>query len=294
MAAAWDLCGNPSSVHAEGRRARKLIEDARASVARAVGAVPRNIVFTSGGTEANALALTPGLRRAAGLPAERLVISAIEHASVLAGGRFPAETVGTTRVTGAGLIGLNRLRATLDGGPPALVSVMLANNETGAVQPIAEVAEIVHPCVPVRRGEVEDRDPGALDHGATWHIGRLVRNLRPSPLRHEGDAGVGNRTRWERPDARYGDLVGGASRRFSPDRPCGRLRAMRVDVRCKKCGQRRRLELGDPGDTPVDEFIHRVKERLAHQPSFECFGGHLELAPPLPRFWEIDWTSCGP
>ena len=69
---------------------------------------------------------------------------------------------------------------------------------------------------------------------------------------------------------------------------------MRVDVSCKKCGQRRRLELGDPGDTPVDEFIHRVKERLTHQPSFECFGGHLELAPPLPHFWEIDWTSCGP
>src|SRR6266566_3157663 len=77
------------------------------------------------------------------------------------------------------------------------------------------------------------------------------------------------------------------SRRFSPDRPCGRLRTMRVDVSCKKCGQRRRLELGDPGDTPVDEFIHRVKERLAHHPSFECFGGHLELAPPLPRIWEM-------
>jgi cysteine desulfurase len=144
MAAAWDLCGNPSSVHAEGRQARKLIEDARASVARAVGAVPRNIIFTSGGTEANALALTPGLRRAAGLPAERLVISAIEHASVLAGGRFPAEAVGTTRVTGAGLLDLIGLRATLEGGPPALVSVMLANNETGALQPIAEAAEIVH------------------------------------------------------------------------------------------------------------------------------------------------------
>jgi cysteine desulfurase len=144
MAAAWDLCGNPSSVHAEGRQARKLIEDARASLARAVGAVSRSIVFTSGGTEANALALTPGLRRAAGLPAKRLVISAIEHASVLAGGRFPAEAVGTTRVTSAGLVDLNRLRATLEGGPPALVSVMLANNETGAVQPIAETAEIVH------------------------------------------------------------------------------------------------------------------------------------------------------
>ena len=67
MAAAWDLAGNPSSVHAEGRQARKLVEDARAAIADAVGALARNVVFTSGGTEANALALTPGLRRASGL-----------------------------------------------------------------------------------------------------------------------------------------------------------------------------------------------------------------------------------
>ena len=90
MAAAWELSGNPSSVHAEGRQARRLVEDARASVAGAVGALPRNVVFASGGTEANALALTPGLRRGSGAPVERLLVSAIEHASVLSGGRFPA------------------------------------------------------------------------------------------------------------------------------------------------------------------------------------------------------------
>jgi cysteine desulfurase len=144
MAAAWDLCGNPSSVHAEGRQARRLVEDARAAVASAVGAQPRNVVFTSGGTEANALALTPGLRRASGLPVQRLVVSAVEHASVLAGGRFPAESISTVAVTSSGLIDLDRLRAALEGGSPALVSVMLANNETGAVQPVAEAAGIVH------------------------------------------------------------------------------------------------------------------------------------------------------
>jgi cysteine desulfurase len=143
MAAAWDLCGNPSSVHAEGRQARKLVEDARAIVAGAVGAVPRNVVFTSGGTEANALALGSGLRRASS-PVERLVVSAIEHASVLAGGRFPAEAIETVSVTPAGLLDLEHLRAVLEGKSPALVSVMLANNETGAVQPVAEAAEIVH------------------------------------------------------------------------------------------------------------------------------------------------------
>ena len=144
MAAAWDFCGNPSSVHAEGRQARRLVEEARAVVAAAVGALPRNVVFTSGGTEANALALTPGLRRGSGPPVERLLVSAIEHASVLAGGRFPTEATGTIGVTSAGLLDLDRLRANLECGPPALVSVMLANNETGAAQPVAAAAEIVH------------------------------------------------------------------------------------------------------------------------------------------------------
>jgi cysteine desulfurase len=144
MAAAWDLPGNPSSVHAEGRQSRRWVEQARTSVANAVGAEPRNVVFTSGGTEANALALAPGLRRASGLPVQRLVVSAIEHASVLAGGRFPIEAIATVGVTSSGLLDLDRLRAALEGGPPALVSVMLANNETGAVQPVKEAAGIVH------------------------------------------------------------------------------------------------------------------------------------------------------
>jgi cysteine desulfurase len=144
MAAALELSGNPSSVHAEGRQARRLVEEARARVAGAVGASPRNLVFTSGGTEANALALTPGLRRGAGLPVERLLVSAIEHASVLSGGRFPAEAIEHVGVTGSGLLDLDRLRAMLASGAPALVSVMLANNETGAIQPVGEAAEIIH------------------------------------------------------------------------------------------------------------------------------------------------------
>jgi cysteine desulfurase len=144
MAAAWDLCGNPSSVHAEGRQARKLVEDSRARVAGAIGAQPRNVVFTSGGTEANAAALTSGLRRGSGLAVERLAVSAIEHASVLAGGRFPSEAIDTVGVTRSGLLDLDRLREMLAGRPPTLVSLMLANNETGAVQPVAEAAEMVH------------------------------------------------------------------------------------------------------------------------------------------------------
>src|SRR4051794_28627132 len=88
MVAAFDLIGNPSSVHAEGREARRLVEEARVALASAVGALPRNVVFTSAGTEANALALSSGLKGASGGPVQRLLVSAVEHASVLAGGRF--------------------------------------------------------------------------------------------------------------------------------------------------------------------------------------------------------------
>ncbi len=144
MTAAMELCGNPSSVHAEGRQARKLVEDARTAVAGAVGAQPRNVIFTSGGTEANALAMRRGLKREPNPPVQRLVVSAIEHASVLAGGRFPREAIEIVGVTRSGLIDPAHLRRLLQGKPPALVSVMLANNETGAVQPIAAAAEIVH------------------------------------------------------------------------------------------------------------------------------------------------------
>jgi cysteine desulfurase len=144
MTEAWELAGNPSSVHAEGRQARRMVEGARAAVAKAVGAASRNVTFTSGGTEANTLALAPGVRRAGGPQAQRLLVSAIEHASVLTGGRFPPDRVDQFGVTSDGLIDLDQLRRAIAAGPPALVSIMAANNETGAVQPITEAAEIVH------------------------------------------------------------------------------------------------------------------------------------------------------
>jgi cysteine desulfurase len=142
MMTAFDLCGNPSSVHAEGRRARRLMEDAREAVARAIGASARNVVFTSGGTEANALALNPGLRAPAG-PVGRLLMSAIEHPSVLSGGQFAQAAIRSIPVNRSGVIDLERLRGMLAEGPPALVSVMAANNETGALQPISDVAGLV-------------------------------------------------------------------------------------------------------------------------------------------------------
>src|SRR5262245_42243283 len=87
--AALELSRNPSSVHGEGRAARRGIEEARDAVAALVNADPRNVVFSSGGTEANALALSPHVQVGSDKrPFDRLFVSAIEHPSVLAGGRF--------------------------------------------------------------------------------------------------------------------------------------------------------------------------------------------------------------
>ena len=101
VVAALDALGNPSSVHREGRAVRHLIEQAREQVAALVGAEPRNVVFTSGATEANMLALTPAFEAAKDKPrrCERLLVSAIEHPSVRGGGRFPAARVDEFGVT---------------------------------------------------------------------------------------------------------------------------------------------------------------------------------------------------
>ena len=137
--------GNPSSVHAEGRAARRLVEHAREQVAALVGAEPANVFFTSGGTEANMLALTPVIETAdEKRPRGRLLMSAIEHSSVRAGGRFPRETIEDVPVTPDGRIDLAALGKAVARESRPLVSLMLANNETGVVQPIAEAAAIVH------------------------------------------------------------------------------------------------------------------------------------------------------
>src|SRR5262245_62514458 len=144
MLAALDIAGNPSSVHAEGRAARRLVEEARESVAALVGAEPRNVVFTSGGTEANMLALAPA-SAADGRVRDRLLVSAVEHPSVLAGGRFSPAAVERLPVTADGRLDLAALerRLALLGGP-ALVSLMLAHDETWGVRPVSEGAHLTH------------------------------------------------------------------------------------------------------------------------------------------------------
>lgn len=151
MEAAFDCVGNPSSVHAEGRAARYLVEQAREQVANLLGAEPRNLIFTSGGTEANVLALSPRLSLGADkAPRDRLLISAIEHPSVRAGGRFPSESIEDVPVSSSGIVDLAALQTRLDAlratekGVRPLVALMHANNETGVVQPVADAAEMVH------------------------------------------------------------------------------------------------------------------------------------------------------
>lgn len=149
MAVALECLGNPSSVHAEGRAARRVVEEAREKVARLLGAASGNVTFTSGGTEANMLALTPAIEtRDSKALRTRLLISALEHVSVRAGGRFAPEAIEQIPVTEAGVVDVAALKARLGdlqaAGERVLVSVMLANNETGAVQPIREVAREAH------------------------------------------------------------------------------------------------------------------------------------------------------
>jgi cysteine desulfurase len=122
--------GNPSSVHRFGREARRALEQARAAVAAMVGAAPGQVVFTSGGTEAN----NQALRSARG----PVAVSAVEHDSVLAA----APDAPRLPVDAEGRIDLGALERALAGLAPELVSVMLANNETGVIQPVAEVAEV--------------------------------------------------------------------------------------------------------------------------------------------------------
>ncbi|HIJ38692.1 MAG TPA: aminotransferase class V-fold PLP-dependent enzyme [Rhodospirillaceae bacterium] len=133
VASALELLGNPSSVHRFGRLAHGLLESSRESVAAFVNAQPGGVIFTSGGSEANALALT-------GFPGRRVLTSAIEHPSVLAFGQTTPIAVDSE-----GVVDLGRLEEALAlAQGPSMVAVMLANNETGVIEPLAAVSGLAH------------------------------------------------------------------------------------------------------------------------------------------------------
>jgi cysteine desulfurase len=144
MLAALDIGANASAVHAKGRAARAVIEAARAEVAALVGAAPSQVVFTSGGAEANTLAVE-GL---AASGAKTLIVSAIEHPSVSEAAKATGLLVEVWPVTAEGVVDLDWLSARLEAWDEATdrrlaVGLMLANNETGAIQPVAEVSRLV-------------------------------------------------------------------------------------------------------------------------------------------------------
>lgn len=132
MLRAMDVPGNPSSVHGFGQAQRRIVEDAREKIAITAGVRPANVIFTSGGSEANNTILH-------GIAADHVVTTSVEHASVL--DAVPNATI--VPVDRNGTIQLDALRAALsEQAGPALLSVMAANNETGVIQPIEAVSEI--------------------------------------------------------------------------------------------------------------------------------------------------------
>ena len=128
---------NPSSIHSQGRKAKRLLEDARASIATALSAFANEVMFVATATEANNMVLR-GFA-----PSHRLVVSAVEHASISkTGGLLGAATLPVDVNGVVDLAALEQQLAQL--AQPALVSVMIANNETGVIQPMAEIARIAH------------------------------------------------------------------------------------------------------------------------------------------------------
>ena len=204
--------GNPSSLHNAGRRARRVVEESREQVAEVFGARPSEVVFTSGGTESDNLAVK-GLywaRQAADARRRRVLTTAVEHHAVYDSVRWLCDAQGATAdwlaVDGLGIVPPDVLRAALAADPDsaALVSVMWANNEVGTVQPVAELAAVAREFgVPFHTDAVQAAAQLQVDFAAsgvdamtvTSHklggpvgIGALIlsKTLAPVPVLHGG------------------------------------------------------------------------------------------------------------
>ena len=126
--------GNPSSVHEEGRSMRDLIEISRTHIANSLNTSEKNVIFTSGGTEAIDIALNQNNGR--------IIINSTEHVAVFESAKKTESIIEILEVDDNGIVNLNKLDSMLQKGP-ALVCVMFANNETGIIQPIKKISEIV-------------------------------------------------------------------------------------------------------------------------------------------------------
>ncbi len=203
--AALDQSANASSVHSNGREARAIVERARKQVSELVGAKADQVIFTSGATEAAQLALSPILRAPSGdILLDHLYFSAIEHPCILNGGRFDEFQRTIMPVTTEGVLDLAAFAEVLanrSSDAPFLVALMLANNETGIIQPVKQLARLVHSAggyllvdavQAVGRIPIDIADLGAdflilSSHkiGGPQGAGALVlrdKNLKPKPL----------------------------------------------------------------------------------------------------------------
>jgi cysteine desulfurase len=147
MLAAMEGPGNASAVHAEGRAAKGVLEQARATIAKGLGTAARNVTFTSGATEAATLVLSPMLHRGKeGGPIEVALLGAGEHPAVLQGGRFAAGAIERVAFTPEGALSLPALEAALarHAGRRLMLALQAVNNETGVIQPVREAAARVH------------------------------------------------------------------------------------------------------------------------------------------------------
>jgi len=248
--------GNPSSLHNAGRRARRVVEESREQIAETFGARPSEVIFTSGGTEADNLALK-GLfwaRRADDPRRQRVLISATEHHAVLDSAGWLAShegaEIGWIGVDGTGMVSADSLREAIgpDPGSVALVSVMWANNEVGTIAPIAELAAVcAEHRIPLHTDAVQAAAQVAVhfaDSGAdaltiTGHklggpVGAgallLARGAQPVPVLHGGG---------QEADIRSGTLDAPAIRAFATaaqvvaktrDFEATRLAALRDDL----------------------------------------------------------------
>ncbi|KIQ05076.1 cysteine desulfurase [Agrobacterium tumefaciens] len=257
LVSALDLSGNPSSVHGEGRAVRAAVEAARRDVATLVGAQASHVVFTSGATEASNLVLSPVFKMGrAPLSISHLYVSAIEHPAIREGGRFDKADVTELAVTPDGVIDLAALEAALashdKASGMAMVALMLVNNETGIIQPIAEAAQLVHAAggllvvdavQAVGRIPVDIEALGAdflivSSHkiGGPKGMGALISRgevMMPKPLIHGGGQEKGHRSGTENTSAiiGFGTAAVEALRIVDTDVPrLGALRAMLEDA----------------------------------------------------------------
>jgi len=282
------LTGNPSSVHAEGRAARHVIEHAREEVASLVAARPADVFFTSSGTEANMLALSPAIETAGEKrPRDRLFLSAIEHSSVRAGGRFLRDVIEDIPVDADGRVNLAVLADAVARASRPLVSLMLANNETGVVQPVAEAAAIVHAAgglLHVDAVQAAGRIPcdigmlgadlltlSAHKIGGSKGVGALVRGREdihfPDPLIRGGGQERGMRAGTENVAgiAAFGAAAGAARRQLAGE--AAHMLALR-----------NRLEAGIYADSPKTVIFGAGAERLPNTTLFSLEGVKAQTA----------------